>query len=71
MPAPNPVTCTAPAGVVVSGDALFAATTQSPHDTLIGSSDDVEGNLGAWGAVAGAPASIVDGLLAKLLRASR
>ena len=65
---------TAPAitGVVVSGDAVFAATTESPfHDTLIGPWHDVEGNLRAWGAVTGAPAAIVDGLVAKLRRASR
>ena len=59
-------------GVVVSGNAVFAATAESRfHDTLIGSWHDVEGNLRAWGAVAGAPASIVDGLVAKLRRASR
>ena len=59
-------------GVVVSGDAVFAATTEAPfHDTLIGSWDDVEGNLRAWGAVTGAPAAIVDGLVARLRRASR
>ena len=59
-------------GVVVSGDAVFAATTESPfHDTLIGSWHDVEGNLRAWGAVTGAPAAIVDGLVGKLQRASR
>jgi len=59
-------------GVVVSGDAVFAVTTESPfHDTLIGSWHDVEGNLRAWGAVTGAPAAIVDGLVAKVRRASR
>ena len=59
-------------GVAVAGGCVFAATTESPfHDTLIGSWDDVVENLRAWGAVTGADAHIVDGLVDKARRASR
>ena len=59
-------------GVVVTGECIFAATTDSPfHNALIGSWTDVEGNLRAWGAVCGAHTVLVDGLVDKLRRASR
>ena len=59
-------------GVVVTGQCVFAATTESPfHDTLIGSWRDVERNIRAWGDACRAERSIVDGLVDKLRRASR
>ena len=58
-------------GVVVSGECVFAATTASPfHDTLIGSWQDVEGNLRAWAAVTDTPAAIIDSLIDMVRRAS-
>ena len=59
-------------GVVVTGGCAFAATTEAPfHDTLIGSSSDVEANLRAWGSACQADPQIVDGLIDKLRSASR
>ena len=59
-------------GVVVSGEAVFAVTTNDGlHNALIGAWSDVEANLRAWGAVTETPAAIVDGLIDKVRRASR
>ena len=59
-------------GVVVTGQCVFAATTESPfHDTLIGSWTDVETNIRGWGRACRAESTIVDGLVDKLRRASR
>ena len=51
-------------GVAVSGDAVFAATTDDPFfNALIGSWDDVEANLRGWGTACRADTAIVEGLV--------
>ena len=59
-------------GVVITGQCVYAATTDDPFlNTLIGSRSDVERNLCAWGSATGTDAHIVDGLVDKVRRASR
>lgn len=68
----EPMTRPAIVGIRESSGCIFAATTDSPfHDTLVGSTADVERNLRDWGEVTGTPAAIVDGIVDKLRRASR
>ena len=51
-------------GVAVSGDAVFAATTDDPlFNALIGSWADVEANLRGWGSACRAETRVVDGLV--------
>ena len=67
-----PMTNPAIAGVVVTGDCVFAATTRDPfHDTPIGGWPDVRRNLRAWGNVCGADAATVEALLARVRRTPR
>ena len=67
-----PMTAPAITGIVVTGTIVFAATSNRPfHDTPIGDWDDVRRNLRDWCAACGADAATVDGLIAKLRRASR
>ena len=67
-----PMTTPAITGIVVTGTIVFAATDRDPfHNTLIGPCDDVQRNLRDWGAACGVDPKTVDGLIAKLLRASR
>ena len=59
-------------GVVVSGECVFAATTDDLFfNALIGSWSDLEANLRGWGDACGADPSMVDGLVAKLRRTGR
>ena len=59
-------------GVVVSGQCVFAATTNDPfYNALIGSWTDVESNIRGWSHACRTEPTIVDGLLDKLRRASR
>ena len=59
-------------GVVVTGDCVFAATTDDPFfNALIGSWADVETNLRGWGHACRAQPAVVNGLLDKVRRASR
>jgi len=51
-------------GVAVSGECVYAATTDDPFfNALIGAWADVEANLRAWGRACRADAAIVDGLV--------
>ena len=68
----EPMTEPAITGVVVSGECVFAATTDDPFfNALIGSWSDLEANLRGWGDACGAEPSIVQGLIAKLRRAGQ
>ena len=67
-----PMTAPAITGIVVSGDCVFAATTDDPFfNTLIGSGTDVDANLRGWGGVCGAEPSIVEGFIAKVRSAGQ
>ena len=51
-------------GVAVSGECVYAATTDDPFfNALIGSWDDVEANLRGWGTACRADAAVVEGLV--------
>ena len=51
-------------GVAVSGECVYAATTDDPFfNALIGSWADVEENLRGWGSACRADTAIVDGLV--------
>ena len=68
----EPLTEPAITGVVVSGECVFAATTDDLFfNALIGSWSDLEANLRGWGDACGADPSMVDGLVAKLRRTGR
>ena len=59
-------------GAVVSGECVFAATTDDPFfNALIGSWSDVESNIRGWGHACCAEPALVDGLVDKVRRASR
>ena len=67
-----PMTDPAIAGVVVTGDCVFAATGEDPfHDTPIGSWHDLRRNLRAWGAACGTDPATVEDLVAKVRRTSQ
>ena len=67
-----PMTSPAITGIVVSGNCVFAATTDAPfHDTPIGDVEDLQRNLRDWGEVCGAAPAIVDGLIARIRRAGQ
>ena len=66
----RPMTEPAITGVAVSGECVFAATTEDPfYNALIGSWSDLEANLRGWGNACGASPSIVESLIAKVRRA--
>ena len=68
----EPMTEPAITGVVVSGECVFAATTDDLFfNALIGSWPDLEANLRGWGDACGAEPSIVAGLIAKVRRAGQ
>ena len=68
----EPLTEPAITGVVVSGECVFAATTDDLFfNALIGSWSDLEANLRGWGDACGAEPSIVAGLIAKVRRAGQ
>ena len=68
----EPMTEPAITGVVVSGECVFAATTDDPFfNALIGSRSDLVANLRGWGDACGAPPTVVEGLIAKVRRARR
>ena len=67
----RPMTEPAITGIVVSGECMFAATTEDPfHNAPIGSWSDVYRNLCDWGSACGADESSVAGLVARLGRAA-
>ena len=67
-----PMTEPAITGVVVSGECVFAATTDDPFfNALIGSWSDVEANLRGWGAACGTAPTVVEGLIATVRRAGQ
>ena len=65
----RPMTEPAITGVAVSGECVFAATTDDLFfNALIGSWSDLEANLRGWGNACGASPSIVESLIAKVRR---
>ena len=59
-------------GVAVSGNAVLAATDQNPlFDQHLGSLDDFATAIRGWGEPCGADAGMVEGLVARVRRASR
>ena len=68
----EPTTEPAITGVVVSGECVFAATTDDLFfNALVGSWSDLEANLRRWGHARGAEPSVVAGLIAKIRRAGQ
>ena len=68
----EPMTEPAITGIVVSGECVFAATTEDQFfNALIGSWSDLEANLRGWGNACGAAPSIVESLIAKVRRAGQ
>ena len=68
----RPMTEPAITGIVVSGECVFAATTDDHFfNALIGSWSDLEANLRGWGNACGASPSIVESLIAKVRRAGQ
>ena len=67
----EPMTRPAITGVSVSGNAVFAATTDDPFfNTQLGTVADFRSNLRNWANACGADRATVDGLLARLKRAA-
>ena len=68
----EPMTEPAITGVVVSGECVFAATTDDLFfNALVGSWSDLEVNLRGWGDACNAEPSIVEGLIAKVRRSGQ
>ena len=68
----RPMTEPAITGVAVSGECVFAATTEDPfYNALIGSWSDLEANLRGWGNACGADADMVENLVARVRRAEQ
>ena len=67
----EPMTRPAITGVSVSGNAVFAATTDDPFfNTQLGTVADFKRNLRNWARACGADQATLDGLLARLRRAA-
>ena len=67
----EPMTDPAITNVAIAGNSVLAATTDSPFfDAHLGSVEDFECNLRGWGEACGADAAVVEGLVAKLRRAT-
>ena len=67
----EPMTHPAITNIAVTGNSVLAATTDSPFfDSHLGSLDDFEQNLRGWGNATGTDAAVVEGLIAKLRRAT-
>ena len=67
----EPMTDPAITNIAVTGNSVLAATTDRPFfDSHLGSLDDFERNLRGWGDVCIAEAAVIEGLIAKLRRAT-
>ena len=67
-----PMTDPAITGIVVSSSCVFAATDADPHfNAHLGSWSDLEANLRGWGAACNADATVIDGLVDNVRRASQ
>ena len=54
-------------GVAVTGDCVFLATTEDPfYNSLLGSWQDCQANLRAWGEACEAPVQTVEALIERL-----
>ena len=68
----EPMTEPAITSVVVTSECVYASTTHDPFfNALLGSWSDVEANLRGWGAACDAESAVINGLVARVRRASQ